>query len=94
MSEPMLCGPDMQTIGKYAHLAHFLVESGDDVLFGQRAFFEELFHQIVFALGDQFDEFLMRQFGGFGVFGRDLGLAATCRRHRAYRGKPSCGSDR
>ena len=76
----MSCRPGHAEHREDPHLAHFLVEPGDDVFFGQRALFEELFHQVVFAFGDQFDQFLVRLFRGFGVLGRDLGFARLCRR--------------
>ncbi len=43
---------------------------------GQRALFEELLHQVVFAFGDDLDEFLMGVFGGVGVLGGNLDLFA------------------
>ena len=84
----------MQRTGKTQILAHFFVEAGDDVFFRQRARIEEFGQQVVFAFGDQFDQFFMGLFGGFRVLGGDFGLPSTCHRHRAQRCAPSCGPDR
>ena len=46
-----------------AVFADGLVERGDQMLFGDRALAEELFHEFVFAFGDDFDERFVRGFG-------------------------------
>src|SRR5579862_6721379 len=47
-----------------AIFADRLMKGGDKVLLGDSALGEELFHQLVFALGDKLDESLM---GGLGL---------------------------
>ncbi len=49
--------------GEDAVFADGFVEGGDEVVFGDGAFAEELFHELVFAFGYQFDEGFV---GGFG----------------------------
>ena len=54
-----------------AHLPHFLVNTFDDVFFRQRALFEELFHEGILTLGDDFDQFFVGEFRGFQLVIRD-----------------------
>ena len=78
-------GPDVaetgsEQHGKYLVFANGVVQAGDDVLLGNRALVEELFHQRVVAFGDQFDQTLVRGLGFFLHVGRnvaDLGFAVA-----------------
>ena len=58
-----------------AVFADGFVQRGDEVLFGDGALLEVLFHQLVFAFGDQLDQRFM---AGLGVGGQGGGnLAET-----------------
>src|SRR5947209_16748099 len=48
--------------GEDAVFADGLVEGGDEMVFGDGALSEELFHELILAFGDQFDEGFV---GGF-----------------------------
>ena len=66
--------------GENLVFADGVVQSGDDVLFVDGAFLEELFHERVVALGDQFDQALVRGLGllfHVGGDGADLRLAVA-----------------
>ena len=64
-----------------AVFANGLMQRGDQVLLGNRALGEVLFHQLVLALGHQFDQRFVR---GLGVGCDQAGgnLARSCRGHR------------
>ena len=61
----------MKSTGNKFIFADGFVQRGDQVFFGDGTGFEELFHQLVFALGDEFDKFFMSFFGLVGHVGRD-----------------------
>ena len=66
--------------GKDLVLANGVVQTGDNVLFVDGAFVEELFHQRVIAFGHQFYQPLVRGFGLLGKIvgnGADLGFAVA-----------------
>ena len=49
-----------------------VMQRGNEMFFRNGAFFEELLHQLVVALGDQFHQLLVRFLGGRRQIGRDL----------------------
>src|SRR5580704_1261630 len=57
-------------------LANGVVQRWNQVLDRDRPFLEELFHQLVVALGDQFDQLLMRFLGLIFQVGGDFGFLA------------------
>ena len=74
--------------GEDAVFADGFVESGDEVLFGDGSFAEELFHELVFAFGDELDQGFVRGLG-FGLeAGGDFAGLCRGRRRRACRGRP------
>ena len=64
--------------GEDAVFANGFVERGDEVLLGDGALGEVLFHQLVFAFGDQFDQRFVGGLGRLGEAGGNFGdLAAA-----------------
>ncbi len=80
-----LIGADVAQARSEEHRENFvfangIVQAGDDVLLGDGALVEELFHQRVIALGYQLDQSLVRGLGLLGHVVRDradLGLAVA-----------------
>src|SRR5207253_10774326 len=62
--------------GEQLVLADGIVQSGNQILFGNRAFVEEFFHQLVVAFGNQLDQLFVRLLGGAGQIGGDLTFLA------------------
>ena len=76
-----LVGADVAQSGGEEHgenlvFANGVVQAADDVLFGDGALVEELFHQRVVAFGDQLDQPLVR---GLGLLGQVVGNRSDLR---------------
>ena len=76
-----LVGPDVAQARREQHgeqlvLADGIVQGGNQILFGNRAFVEEFFHQLVVAFGNQLDQLFVRLLGGAGQIGGYLTFLA------------------
>ena len=75
--------------GEDAVFADGLVERGDEVLLGDGALLKVLFHQLVFAFGDELDQGLVGFLGGVGHRGGDFSGSCRGRRRWACSGRPA-----